>query len=156
MIAAFARNKDFDMVLTGLQSQDRGSAQVGVIVAELLGYPCVTTVVGFELRADVLTAKRELAGGMRGVVKIKLPVVVTCQLGLNNPRYPTLPNIMKARQKELLSYQVTEFLNEASVTTTEKMYAPEKKGHGLVLDGDINTNVENLIAILKEKTTVLR
>lgn len=156
VIEAYARDKNYDLVFTGMQSQDRGSAQVGVVVAELLGYACVTTLVGFELNAGVVTARRELDGGIRGIVKIKLPAVVTCQLGLNNPRYPTLPNIMKAKQKELLAFPITGFLAEASVTTTERVYPPEKKGRGLVLEGDINETADKLVAILKEKTTVLR
>jgi len=156
VIAVFARGKGFDLVLTGMQSQDRGSAQVGSIVAELLGVACVTTLVGFELNGKVVTAKRELEGGMRGIVKFNLPAVVTCQLGLNTPRYPTLPNIMKARQKELLVLPITDFLSEESATTTEKMYPPEKKGRGLVLEGDVNETADKLVAILKEKTTVLR
>jgi electron transfer flavoprotein beta subunit len=82
--------------------------------------------------------------------------VVTCQLGLNNPRYPTLPNIMKARQKELVVFPVTDFLNEESLAVTERMYPPEKKGHGLVLDGDLNTMADKLVGVLKEKTSVLR
>jgi len=156
IIAVFARDKNFDLVLTGMQSQDRGSAQVGVILAELLGYACATTLVGLELSGEVVTAKRELEGGIRGIVKFKLPAVVTCQLGLNNPRYPTLPNIMKARQKELLAFPITDLLSEESLTTTERMYLPEKKGHGLVLEGDINETADKLVEILKEKTTVLR
>jgi electron transfer flavoprotein beta subunit len=155
-IAAFARDKNFDLVFTGLMSQDRGSAQVGVTVAELLGYACVTTLVGFELSGDSVTAKRELEAGIRGIVKFKLPAVVTCQLGLNTPRYPTLPNIMKARQKELLSFPITDFLSEESATITERMYPPEKKGRGLVLEGDVNEIADKLVAILKEKTTVLK
>jgi electron transfer flavoprotein beta subunit len=156
VIAAFAREKNFDLVFTGMQSQDRGSAQVGVTVAELLDYACATTLVGFELSGDIVTARRELEGGIRGVVKLKLPAVVTCQLGLNNPRYPTLPNIMKARQKELLAYPITDFLTEESAAITERMYPPEKKGRGLILEGDINEIADKLVVILKEKTTVLR
>lgn len=156
VIAAFARSKNFDLVFTGMQSQDRGSAQVGVIVAELLGYACATTLVSFELSGDVVTARRELEGGIRGIVKFKLPAVVTCQLGLNNPRYPTLPNIMKAKQKELLAFPIMGFLSEESTTTTARMYTPEKKGRGLVLEGDIHESADKLVAILKEKTTVLR
>lgn len=156
VIAAFARGRDFNLILTGLQSQDRGSAQVGVTVAEFLGVACATTLVSFEMNGDVVTARRELDGGMRSLVKFKLPAVITCQLGLNTPRYPTLPNIMKARQKELLAYPITDFLSEESAATTEKMYPPEKKGRGLVLEGDINETADKLLAILKEKTTVLR
>jgi electron transfer flavoprotein beta subunit len=97
-----------------------------------------------------------LDGGIRGIVKFKLPAVVTCQLGLNTPRYPTLPNIMKARQKELLVFPVTDFGSDEKITTTERVYPPERKGHALVLEGDVNESAEQLVAILKEKTTVLR
>ena len=156
VIAAFARDKSFNLVFTGLQSQDRGSAQVGVTVAELLGFTCATTLVGFELSEEVVTARREYEGGVKGIVKFKLPAVVTCQLGLNNPRYPTLPNIMKAKQKELLSFPISDFSIGESVTVTEKTYPPGKKGHGMVLEGDVSENADQLIRILKEKTTVLR
>ena len=148
--------KEFRPYFYRLAVQDRGSAQVGVLLAELLGFACVTTLVAFELKDDVVTARRELDGGMRAVVKFKLPAVVTCQLGLNTPRYPTLPNIMKARQKELLVFPVTDFLGEESLTVTERMYPPEKKGHGLVLEGDVNEIADKLVGVLKEKTTVLR
>jgi electron transfer flavoprotein beta subunit len=156
IIAAFARDKKFDLIFAGLQSQDRGSAQVGIILGELLGYACVTTLVSFELMDDVVTARRELDGGMCAIFKFKLPAVVTCQLGLNTPRYPTLPNIMKARQKELLAFPVADFLSEESLVVTERMYPPEKKGHGLVLEGDVNEMADKLFGILKEKTAVLR
>ena len=109
IIAAFARDKGFDLVLTGMQSQDRGSAQVGVTVAEQLGLPCATTLVGFVYNDGAITVKRELEGGLKAVVRLRLPAVVTCQLGLNTPRYPTLPNIMKAKKKELLAYPVGRF-----------------------------------------------
>ncbi len=156
VIAAFSREKGYDLIFTGLQSQDRGSAQVGVILGELLGFSCATTLVSFELIGNVVTARRELDGGMCAVLKFKLPAVVTCQLGLNTPRYPTLPNIMKARQKELLVFPVADFLVEENLVVTERMYPPEKKGHGLVLEGDVNEMADKLVGILKEKTAVLR
>jgi electron transfer flavoprotein beta subunit len=156
IIAVFASDKGFDLVFTGLQSQDRGSAQVGGILAELLGFACATTLVAFELNGDVITARQELDGGMCAILKFKLPAVVTCQMGLNTPRYPTLPNIMKARQKELLTFPVTNFIGPERLAVTERMYLPEKKGHSLVLEGDFNELADKLVGILKEKTTVLR
>ena len=77
----------------------------GGSVAELPGYACVTMLVGFELNCEVVTARRELEGGIRCILKFILPAVVTCQLGLNNPRYSTLPNIMKARKRSYLPFQ---------------------------------------------------
>ena len=106
IIAEYAKDKNFDLIFTGMQSQDRGSGQVGVLVAEMLGLPSVTTVVHFAYDAGTVVAKRELEGGTKAGVKVQAPVVITCQLGMNTPRYPTLPNIMKAKKKELLLMQM--------------------------------------------------
>ena len=156
IIDSFAKDKGFDLIFTGMQSQDRGSAQVGVTLAEQLGYPCVTTVVGFAYDGGVITAKRELEGGLKGVVKMKTPALVTCQLGLNVPRYPTLPNIMKAKKKEIQPIPVAELLKEEPLAVTARFYPPAKKGGGIVLEGDAAGLADRLIGILKEKTAVLR
>jgi electron transfer flavoprotein beta subunit len=156
VIAGFCRDKNFDLIFTGLQSQDRGSGQVGPMVAEVLGIACVTTVVGFAIADGVITTKRELEGGVKAVVKLKSPALITCQLGLNTPRYPTLPNIMKAKKKELLAFPIADFLKEKEMVTTASTYLPEKKGTGVVLEGEVNDMVGKLIGILKEKTKVVK
>jgi electron transfer flavoprotein beta subunit len=156
IIAAYAGGENFDIIFTGMQSQDRGSAQVGVAVAELLNYSCATTLVGFSCDNGVITAKRELEGGIKGVVKLPLPALVTCQLGLNVPRYPTLPNIMKAKRKEITLLDVATLLREDSLAATTSFHPPAKKGGGIVLEGDAGELVDKVIAILKEKTAVLR
>jgi electron transfer flavoprotein beta subunit len=156
VIAAYAREQGFDLIFTGMQSQDRGSAQVGVTVAELLNFACATTLVGFAFDDGVVTAKRELEGGIKGVVKLPLPVLVTCQLGLNVPRYPTLPNIMKAKKKEIARIAVADLLKEEALVRTASFHPPAKKGSGIVLEGDVGDLVEKVIDILKEKTAVLR
>jgi electron transfer flavoprotein beta subunit len=155
VIAEFASEKGFDMIFTGMQSQDRGSAQVGVLVAEMLNLPSITTIVDFAFEGGQITAKRELEGGIKSVVKTTAPALVTCQLGLNTPRYPTLPNIMKAKKKELLTISVAELLKVEAKQETAKMYFPEKKGSGLVLEGGVGDLANQLITILKDKTAVL-
>jgi electron transfer flavoprotein beta subunit len=155
IIAEFARGKDFDMIFTGMQSQDRGSAQVGVLVAELLDIPSISTIVEFAFENGKVSAKRELEGGTKAKVSVPIPALVTCQLGLNTPRYPTLPNIMKAKKKELLSVEVVELLHVEARQETAKTYFPEKKGGGLVIEGDVGDLAEQLIRILKEQTAVL-
>ena len=155
IIAEYAKDKGFELIFTGMQSQDRGSGQVGVLVAEMLGLPSVSTVVHFAYAGGTVEAKRELEGGVKACVKVQAPVVITCQLGLNTPRYPTLPNIMKAKKKELLSTPVADLLKVAARQETTKMYFPEKKGGGLVLEGDLAEMADKLIKILKEKTAVL-
>ena len=155
VIAEFARDQGYDLIFTGMQSQDRGSAQVGVLVAEMLGLPSLTTIVDFTFEAGQVVAKRELEGGVKAVVKTNTPALVTCQLGLNTPRYPTLPNIMKAKKKELLSVPVSELLKVEAWQDTAKLYFPEKKGGGQVLEGDVADVADQLIRILKDKTAVL-
>jgi electron transfer flavoprotein beta subunit len=156
IIAGFAKAENFDLIFTGLQSLDRGSAQVGVSVAEILNYPCATTVVGFEYADGVVTVRRELEGGIKGIVQLRTPALVTCQLGLNVPRYPTLPNIMKAKKKEILAIPVADLLHEEPRTVTASFHPPAKKGSGIVLEGDVGAQVDKLLGILREKTTVLR
>jgi len=156
VISAYARGEGFDLIFTGLQSLDRGSAQVGVIVSELLDYACATTVVGFEYADGVATVRRELEGGVKGIVQLRMPALVTCQLGLNQPRYPTLPNIMKAKKKEIRAIPVAELLHEEPRALAEAFYPPPKKGTGVVLEGDVADQVDKLIGILKDKTAVLR
>jgi electron transfer flavoprotein beta subunit len=154
MIAGFAKDKNFDIIFTGMQSQDRGSAQVGVMVAELLGIPAITTIVGFAFDNGTVQVKRELEGGSKALVSATTPVVLTCQLGLNTPRYPTLPNIMKAKKKELLSL-APDTGGIGPRQETAAFYFPEKKGGGLVLEGDVAELADKLIQLLKEKTGIL-
>ncbi|NJD90338.1 MAG: electron transfer flavoprotein subunit beta/FixA family protein [Geobacter sp.] len=156
IIAMHAAGQGYDIIFTGMQSQDRGSAQVGVLVSELLGFACATTLVGFSYADGVITAKRELEGGLKGVAALKIPAVVTCQLGLNIPRYPTLPNIMKAKKKEIAQVAVADLLKNEAFTSTASFHPPAKKGGGIVLEGDVNELVDRVIGVLKDKTAVLR
>lgn len=155
IIAEFAGPKNFDLIFTGMQSQDRGSAQVGVLVAEMLGMPCVTTIVGFSFEGGLISVKRELEGGVKSRITTSVPALVTCQLGLNSPRYLTLPNILKAKKKELLIIPVADLLQAQALDETTSLYFPEKKGTGLILEGDVADLADILIKILKEKTAVL-
>jgi electron transfer flavoprotein beta subunit len=156
MIFEYAREEQFDVIFTGMQSQDRGSAQVGLLLAEMLGIAAVSTVVDFSYGNGVTTVKRELEGGLKAVVKVKLPALFTCQLGLNTPRYPTLPNITKAKKKEMVIKAAADLLKEAPLTVTSKIVFPEKRSGGLILEGETGVLADQLVAILKEKTAVFR
>ena len=154
IIANYAKDKSFDIIFTGMQSEDRGSAQIGTLVAEMLGMNCVTTIVGFEYVDGKVNVKRELEGGIRAKVTSSLPIVLTCQLGLNTVRYPTLPNIMKAKRKELKEFELSEFLNTDSKVVTLKAFVPEKKKGGIVLEGASDEIADKLVSILKEKAVI--
>ena len=155
IIAAYAKDREFDLIFCGMQSQDRASAQVGVMVAELLGLPSVSTIVDFNYNDGKVEIKRELEGGIKSCLSTTTPALFTCQLGLNTPRYPTLPNIMKAKKKKLLSLPVADFLDVSPAQQTTEIFFPEKKGGGVILEGDPAELADKLVAILKEKTTIM-
>jgi electron transfer flavoprotein beta subunit len=155
LIAAFARDKDFDLVFTGMQSQDRASAQVGLFLAGILDYAAVTTIVSFEWKGDRMEVRRELEGGKRALLSLGPPALLTCQLGLNTPRYPTLPNIMKARKKELSTIEAATLGIEMERTSTTAFAVPGKKSGCLVLEGEPPALVEKLVTLLRDRTTVM-
>lgn len=155
-IAAFARDKGYELIFSGMQSQDRGSAQVGITVAELLGIPCTTNVVSFVYDGGVITVRRELESGIKGVVKMKSPALVTCQSGLNAPRYPTLPCIIKAKKKEMITILAPDLPQEPELTGTVAVYPPTGRGKGIVLEGDVAEIADRLVKILKERTATFR
>ncbi len=155
-VAEYAKSENFDIIFTGLQSQDRGSAQLAPLLAGMLNYSFVSTVVAFENKDGYVEVARELEGGLRAKVKVKLPAVVACQLGLNTPRYPTLPNIMKAKRKELKTVNIDELLKAEPLVETGKVYFPERKAGGIVLEGKADEMADELIKILKEKTQVVK
>jgi len=155
VISDFAKDQNFDLILTGMQSQDRGSAQVGILIGEKLDIPSISTIVDFKYHDGEAAVSRELEGGIRANMTVRPPAVFTCQLGLNTPRYPTLPNIMKAKKKEMKTLPVADLLHVDSRLSTKKMFLPEKNKGGVVLEGDAQDVADKLIAILKEKSTVL-
>jgi len=156
LIANYAKDKNFEIIFTGMQSQDRGSAIVGPVVSELLGYNCVTTVIFFEYVDGEVNVKREIEGGIRAKVSARTPVVVTCQLGLNVVRYPTLPNIMKAKKKDITTIDVNDLLKEDSIVETISVFIPEKRKGGIILEGKTDETADELIKILKEKALIQR
>jgi electron transfer flavoprotein beta subunit len=156
MIAGHAMSRQYDLIFTGMQSEDRGSAQVGVLVAERLGISCVTGTIGFGWRDGIVTAERELEGGLRGMMRLTAPALLTCQQGLNTPRYPTLPNIMKSKKKEVAVLRPEEVGLDGSLSSVAGFRTHEHKAAGLVLKGDSGDIADQVVALLDSKTTVLR
>ena len=100
VLAAVLKREAYDLILFGIKAIDDDSGQVGIMVAEKLGLPHVSTITKLELGDGTLTAHREIEGG-KEIVDASLPAVLTCQKGLNEPRLPSLPNIMKAGMKPM-------------------------------------------------------
>ena len=105
-LAEAIKKEPYDLILCGKQAVDDDMAQVGPILAEFLNLPHVTLITKLEISADKKKAKveREVDGG-KEVIEVELPAVFTCQKGLNEPRYASLPGIMKAKKKEVKAHK---------------------------------------------------
>lgn len=97
-----------DIVLAGKQAIDDDALQVPQILAEMLGLPSVSVIVGFELSGSTVKAKREIEGGALEVYEVNTPCVFACNKGLNTPRYASLPGIMKAKKKPLAQHSLAD------------------------------------------------
>jgi len=139
-----------DIVLFGRQSIDYDSAMMGPTVAALLEWPAITFVTKLEIEGESVAAERDIEGGKVSVTA-SLPVVITAQKGLNEPRYPKLPDIMKAKKKPIEEREV-----EAGDARTETiaMKLPEEKGAGKIMEASPE-NIKELVRLLQEEAKVI-
>ncbi|MDA1237099.1 MAG: electron transfer flavoprotein subunit beta/FixA family protein [Acidobacteria bacterium] len=150
-LAVAIRKESPDLVLTGLQSDDVGFGQTGVVLAELLGLPHATLIV--ELRTDgaTLDVKRELEAGWFQRLQLPLPALLTIQSGINKPRYATLMGIKKAKKKPLDRLPLGEL--DAAVSpglVVQRLYAPTKQKTGTLLTGTPAEQAAQLLTKLRE------
>ncbi|MEO8512842.1 MAG: electron transfer flavoprotein subunit beta/FixA family protein [Ignavibacteria bacterium] len=139
-----------DMIIFGKQSIDYDDSQVGSLVAEMLGMPSITVVVGINLEGNKITCEREIEGG-KEVVEASLPVAITAQRGLNNPRYPNLKGIMQAKSKPIEEKQPTYTENKTEILT---MKLPHPKPKGKIVGTDVSA-VPELVRLLREEAKVI-
>jgi len=145
-----------DFVLTGLQSDDLGYGQTGVVVAELLGYSHATIVMEVEPQGKMVRVKRELEDGWFQNVVLPLPVVLTVQSGIKKLRYATLMGIKKAKTKEVKTVAAREMgADLASQAEMERVYLPERSKQTQMLSGDAKQVARQLVEKLKFEARVL-
>jgi len=149
-LADYAKEYSPDIVLCGKQSIDYDDSQVGGLVAEMLGMPSVSVVVKLEINGNVVVAEREVEGG-REVVHSKLPVVITAQKGLNQPRYPSLKGIMEAKRKQIEERAISPVESKVEVLSLKK---PAAKAHGKIVGTDASA-VPELVRLLREEAKVI-
>jgi len=152
-LAAALKAEAPDLILTGLQSDDLGYGQTGVILAELMGLPHSTIIMQVEVQPGRLRVKRELEDGWFQHIEMPLPAVLTIQSGLNKLRYATLMGIKKAKTKELKVVTAAEVAQASAVI--EKIYAPEKYKQGQLFDGDAKSAAAKLVEKLRFEARVL-
>jgi electron transfer flavoprotein beta subunit len=149
-LAAELKGGGYDLVLFGKLAVDDYNQQVGVMTAELLGLPCVTSVAHLTIADGAAEAEREIEGGVE-VVACKLPAVLTCDKGLNNPRLPSLKGIMAAKKKPLEVKPVTLGAGTLEVLALE---LPAERQPGKIV-GEGPDAVPALIQLLRTEAKVL-
>ncbi|MCL6586277.1 MAG: electron transfer flavoprotein subunit beta/FixA family protein [Anoxybacillus sp.] len=158
VLAEYLKDKEPHLILAGNVAIDGGSGQVGPRVAELLGIPYVTTITKLDINGDKATVVRDVEGDEE-VIEASLPLLVTAQQGLNEPRYPSLPGIMKAKKKPLDEVELDDLdLDEDDVvakTKTVEIFLPPKKEAGKILQGELTDQVKELVTLLRTEAKVI-
>jgi electron transfer flavoprotein beta subunit len=152
-LADAIRDEKFDLVLTGLQSDDQGFGQVGVVLAEKLGMPHATIIMEVSVENAALRVKRELEGGWFQWVGLPLPALLTIQSGINQLRYATLKGIMAAKKKEIRKVQPG-----AAAEPTQKILRvafPEKAKKTQMLGGSPAEAAKQLVAKLRDEVRAI-
>jgi electron transfer flavoprotein beta subunit len=150
LLSSALKNEKPDLILTGLQSDDLGYGQTGVVMAELLGLPHATIIMQVEKQDGVIRVKRELENGWFQHIDIPLPAVLTIQSGISKLRYATLMGIKKAKTKELKRITPLELGAATQATTVlERIYLPQKNKQTQILEGDAKTAAAKLVEKLK-------
>ncbi|HXW61286.1 MAG TPA: electron transfer flavoprotein subunit beta/FixA family protein [Candidatus Acidoferrales bacterium] len=146
----------FDLILTGLQSEDQGFGQTGVLLAELLGWPHATIIMAIEATDTRLKLKRELEAGWFQWVEVPLPAVLTIQSGINKPRYATLKGIMAAKKKEISTVERTSLgVVELRTQQVERIYVPQKSKRTEFITGSPKEAAAKLIERLRHEARVI-
>ncbi|MPY86616.1 MAG: electron transfer flavoprotein subunit beta [Luteitalea sp.] len=150
-LAEAIRPEGVDLILTGLQSDDQGFGQVGVVMAERLGMPHATIIMDVSLADGQVRVKRELEGGWFQWVTLPLPTLLTIQSGINQLRYATLKGIMAAKKKEIRAVRAE---GRASEQRIARLYVPEKSKQTRVLEGSAAEIAKELVQALREARVI--
>jgi len=151
------KNEKFDLIFTGLQSDDYGYAQTGVILAQILGLPHATIIMQIEKTDGGIRVKRELEAGFFQFVDMPLPAVLTIQSGINKLRYATLIGIKQAKNKPLRKVTMAEVQSAVggNLQKIEKLYVPQKSKNTEFLEGSPAEVARKLVEKLKNEVRVI-
>jgi electron transfer flavoprotein beta subunit len=156
LLAAALASESPDLVLTGLQSDDLGYGQTGVILAELLGLPHATIIMQVDVQDGRIRVKRELEDGWFQYVEMPLPALLTIQSGISKLRYATLMGIKKAKTKEIRRLDAGNLEVSATPSVSlDRVYLPERVKHTQLFDGSPKEAAQKLVEKLKFEARVL-
>jgi electron transfer flavoprotein beta subunit len=153
LLASAVRDEQFELVLTGLQSDDLGFGQVGVLLAAALGMPHATIIMDVQVTDGGLRVKRELEGGWFQWIGLPLPALLTIQSGINQLRYATLKGIMAAKKKEIR--KAPGAAAGATLQRVLRIYPPDKAKKTQMIEGSAADAAKTLVARLRDDARVI-
>ncbi len=162
-LAAAIQREEFDLVLTGAQSDDQGFGSTGSIVAGILGWPHAWLVMGVEVEDGGSSARvtREMESGMNEIFRVQLPAVIEVQAGLNHPRYASLKGIMQAKRKPIdkpgpsdLGLSADQLGAAGSRLEIVDVAFPESSGGAQIIEGDAASAAQTLVEKLRQEGIV--
>ncbi|OAI42789.1 electron transfer flavoprotein subunit beta [Verrucomicrobia bacterium SCGC AG-212-E04] len=154
ILADAVQKEGADLVLVGGKEADWDSSALGPALAEALGWPHLDWTTKFALTGTSVEATHDTDSGNE-TVKFSLPAVVTTQQGLNEPRYPTLPNIMKAKRKELRKATLADYAVHAPLTKIAGEAIQVKARLNKILTGDAPDTAKQLVSLLRDEAKVI-
>ena len=153
-LAEYARQRGYALILCGSMSEDGMHGQVGPMLAAHLNLPFSIQVIGIELGSDAswLSIEREIEGGAREMLEVRMPVLLTLQPGINRPRYPSLSRLLRANRQKPETISTETWGPAGASIDCVGLVAPERRRASRVLTGSTQEKAEQLATILKERT----
>ena len=150
-LASIMKDEKFDLIFSGLQSDDLGFGQTGIILGEMLEMSTATLAMSTEVAEGKIRVKRELESGYFQWITMTLPASISVQSGCNTPRYPSLKGIMGAKKKEITEVQFEEIDTFQSV---KRLYSPSNSKETVMIEGSTENIVEKLVDVLKNEIKI--
>ncbi|MNN36905.1 Electron transfer flavoprotein subunit beta [compost metagenome] len=154
ILASFLQQHEFDVIFGGFFSVDHGSGQVAIRLARLLGIPHISAITALEANQDHLLVTRDAEGDTEAI-EVNMPVLLTAQQGLNEPRYPSLPGIMKAKKKPFRDLTLSDLrISAADISPKTQRTAlslPQQRTAGIILQGTLSEQTSQLVKLLSLK-----
>jgi len=157
-LAKAAAKVPCDILITGRIAIDDGASQLGIRLAEILNVPSISSILKLDIEGTHVTAVREIDGGTE-TIEADLPVILTAQKGLNDPRYPSVAGIMKAKKKPLQTFSLADLgLSAGDLApkmSVQKYTLPEARQAGRKIPGDAAPAAQELARLLHEEAKIL-
>jgi electron transfer flavoprotein beta subunit len=155
-IVHVCRDRQYDLILTGVMSEDEMQGQVGPTIAALMDWPCATSVIAQAVSSDEksVAVEREIENGLRDTLNITLPAVLTIQSGINEPRYPTLTHMLRAKKEKIEVIDTAALKVAMPRQALSEITYPKKLRSGTVLDGNPGEKASQLVSILNQKSII--